>query len=207
MTSETQSTQQAILAAGKQEFLEYGFEKASLRVIAKRAGVTTGAIYGYFPDKASLFDAIVTEPAEILYDRFRQTVDRFESFSLEEQQEQMGTMTQGELSGWLDHVYAHFDAFKLIICRSAGTRWESYLDSLIEVEEESTRRFIERLKEAGKDVPDISQSIMHMLASAYFSTLDEIFSHELPREVADEHFDVMSDFFTAGWEKILGFRD
>ena len=41
----------AILEAGKKEFLTYGYEKASLRRIAKEASVTTGAIYGYFPGK------------------------------------------------------------------------------------------------------------------------------------------------------------
>ena len=40
-----------ILKCAKAEFLEKGFKDASLRTIAKQAGVTTGAIYGYFKDK------------------------------------------------------------------------------------------------------------------------------------------------------------
>jgi len=49
------STQKRILMAGKAEFLAKGFENASLRLIAKNAGVTTGAIYGYFSDKAGIY--------------------------------------------------------------------------------------------------------------------------------------------------------
>ena len=45
-----------------------GFKNASLRSIAQAAGVTTGAIYGYYPDKAALFDALVSEPANHLRD-------------------------------------------------------------------------------------------------------------------------------------------
>ena len=53
----------AILEAGKKEFLTYGYEKASLRRIAKEASVTTGAIYGYFPGKKALFDALTSDKA------------------------------------------------------------------------------------------------------------------------------------------------
>ena len=42
------STIDNILNSAKAEFLEKGFKDASLRNIAKQAGVTTGAIYGYF---------------------------------------------------------------------------------------------------------------------------------------------------------------
>ena len=61
----------AILEAGKKEFLTYGYEKASLRRIAKEASVTTGAIYGYFPGKKALFDALTSDTAEELLDLYR----------------------------------------------------------------------------------------------------------------------------------------
>ena len=45
-----------LLEAGKQEFLEKGFQGASMRGIASRLSVTTGALYRYYTDKESLFD-------------------------------------------------------------------------------------------------------------------------------------------------------
>ena len=44
--------------AGKQEFLACGFKGASMRNIAARLQVTTGAIYRYYTDKEALFDAL-----------------------------------------------------------------------------------------------------------------------------------------------------
>ena len=38
-----------------EEFTEKGFQGASLRQIVKQAGVTTGALYGYFSSKEALF--------------------------------------------------------------------------------------------------------------------------------------------------------
>lgn len=43
--------------AAKKEFLDKGFQMASLRNIVKNAGVTTGAFYGYYKSKEELFDA------------------------------------------------------------------------------------------------------------------------------------------------------
>ena len=55
-----------LLEAGKQEFLEKGFQGASMRGIASRLSVTTGALYRYYTDKESLFDVLVEEPARVL---------------------------------------------------------------------------------------------------------------------------------------------
>jgi len=38
--------------------LEKGFKDASLRKIVAEAGFTKGAFYGYYPDKAALFEAL-----------------------------------------------------------------------------------------------------------------------------------------------------
>lgn len=48
MNEVEQTTLHLILSAAMQEFLEKGFKSASLRNIVKTAGVTTGALYGYY---------------------------------------------------------------------------------------------------------------------------------------------------------------
>ena len=55
MSESEQTTLELIHMAAKSEFLEKGFQSASLRNIVKTAGVTTGAFYGYFSSKAALF--------------------------------------------------------------------------------------------------------------------------------------------------------
>lgn len=50
-----------IIAAAKAEFSEKGFAAARLDDIAKRAGVSKGALYLYFETKTDLFGAVVRE--------------------------------------------------------------------------------------------------------------------------------------------------
>lgn len=51
-----------IMECAKTEFLEKGFEGASMRKVAENAGYTTGMLYGRFADKGELFKAIVKKP-------------------------------------------------------------------------------------------------------------------------------------------------
>ena len=60
------ATRDRILNSAKKYFLEYGFQAAPLRKIAKDAGFTSGALYGYFDSKEALFYAITDPIAESL---------------------------------------------------------------------------------------------------------------------------------------------
>src|SRR5438477_6550060 len=53
------TTRERILAAAAEVFAERGYEGAAVSDIARRAGFTTGAIYGRFRDKAELLLEVV----------------------------------------------------------------------------------------------------------------------------------------------------
>ena len=55
------TTQERIVNIATQEFLNNGYQAASLRKIAKAARVTTGAMYGYYKNKEALFNSIVED--------------------------------------------------------------------------------------------------------------------------------------------------
>jgi AcrR family transcriptional regulator len=58
----------AIVAAALSEFMEKGYEGASMRAIARSAGITAGNIYRYFVTKDSLFNAIMDPVSRQLMD-------------------------------------------------------------------------------------------------------------------------------------------
>lgn len=65
---EAQETRYAILDAAEQVFQEKGVSRTSLSDVASAAGVTRGAIYWHFKNKADLFDAMIQrliEPLEV----------------------------------------------------------------------------------------------------------------------------------------------
>ena len=66
MEEKSLTTLEKIQDAALAEFLDKGFQGASLRQIVKNAGVTTGAFYGYFSSKEALFNALVEPHAAAL---------------------------------------------------------------------------------------------------------------------------------------------
>lgn len=55
-----QRTREKILASARELFAERGYEGATIRDIARAAGMSTGAVFASFADKSELFDEIVT---------------------------------------------------------------------------------------------------------------------------------------------------
>ena len=195
-----------LLEAGKKVFLEVGFRDASLRKIAAMLGVTTGAIYRYYTDKEALFDAIVSGPAEELVNRYRAAHQEYSSISLEEQISGLGQVSENN-SWMMDFIYDHFDEFKLIVCCSAGTRYEHYIDTLVEIEANSSLQLTEELQEAGYKLPPLSDELAHMISSGLFNCMFETIRHDMPKEKALEYTGSYQLFYTAGWMKILGLQE
>jgi AcrR family transcriptional regulator len=54
----------AILAAGREVFADAGYGAASVRDIVRRTDLASGTFYNYFPDKASIFRALIEEAGE-----------------------------------------------------------------------------------------------------------------------------------------------
>lgn len=65
-------TRQALLAAGKALFTERGYENATVRDIARAAGMSTGAVFANFTDKADLFGEILNADYDTLSSAMRQ---------------------------------------------------------------------------------------------------------------------------------------
>jgi len=193
-----------ILGCAEQEFLEKGFEGASMRTIAENAGYTTGMLYGRFADKGELFRAIVKEAADRLYTYYACAQEEFAHISPEKQYTEMHGYVDARVDEMLDIVYGSFDAFKLIICRSKGSEYENYVDRLIAIETDNTVRFIDALNAAGIRVNEVRADLSHMLATAMFNGMFEAVEHDFTKEDARQYVRQLRAFFKAGWDKILG---
>lgn len=200
-------TQEKILQSAKKEFMEKGYLEASLRNIVKQAGVTTGAFYGCYKNKEELFEALVKDAADGLYDWYENSHNEYVKRPAEEQLNGMRQVTDDLVPEVVQYVYRHFDAFKLLFCHSAGTKYEHYLDRLVEVEAQSSLEFVKALEDAGyvlKVRPD--EKLVHIISSQYFQALFEMVAHDMPLGQAAEYLQVLSNFSYFGWMGMLGLK-
>lgn len=65
-------TRQIVMEAAKRLFTERGYDEATVRDIAAAAGMSTGAVFANFTDKADLFNEVLIADHEALAQRMRQ---------------------------------------------------------------------------------------------------------------------------------------
>ena len=186
------------------EFLDKGFQGASLRQIVKNAGVTTGAFYGYFSSKEALFATIVEPHASTLMSRFMEAQTTFAELPEEEQPQHMGVESRDYVAWMVDYICAHREPVKLLLCRAEGTSYEHFVHNMVEAEVEYTQRYMEVLRRLGRDIPVLDKSLCHIIASGMFNGIFEIVVHDMPRDQAMRDVDQLRDFYTAGWLKLMG---
>lgn len=193
-----------ILKAAKEEFLTLGYTEASMRNIAKKANLTTGSLYYRFLDKAEMLDAVVGNEAEELLAMFKRIQNDFVKKEIENQVSEMGSYTENGLHVMIDYIYDHYDVFKIIICKSKGSKYEFYIDSLADIEVENTYRFINELKEKKLKVREPSEDLIHILCTSFFASIFEVVQHDMKREEALKYADEIYAFNEAGWSVLLG---
>jgi len=199
-TTTLEKIQEAALA----EFLDKGFQGASLRQIVKNAGVTTGAFYGYFSSKEALFNSLVEPHAAALMGRFMEAQTSFADLPENEQPTRMGEGSRAYVDWMVDYVCWHREPVKLLLTRSEGTSYEHFVHNMVEAEVEYTQRYMEVLRRLGRDIPVLDKSLCHIIASGMFNGIFEIVVHDMPRDQAMRDVDQLRAFYTAGWSKLMG---
>ena len=191
-----------IVAAAYEEFLKYGFTDASMRRIADACGMSASGLYKHFPSKEEMFVALVEPAYEGLKSSFFQIAEHDigaidDSFTKEVWEENEETV-------WvINYIYEHYRAFKLLVCRSQGTRFENFVHELALLEEESTMEYMRRLKELGIKVNRISKKELHLFVTTSINTIFLAVEHDLTKKEALLYAKHLDAYNTAGWKKIF----
>ena len=205
MSQEAMTTREYILHAASHEFLEKGYKEAALREIAKQAGVTTGALYGYFKNKEELFGALVDEPYHAILNMYEALLHEFQSLSLEEQCSDMSNYTAFGMRRMTDLMYEHRTAFKLILCCSEGTIYNNLIHEMAVLDVKATHDFAETLNQVHEVSSSVNPLLEHMLTTGMFTAFFELIVHDVPREESEAYIAQLLAFYSGGWGKIMGF--
>ena len=187
-----------------EEFSDKGFLGASLRQIVKKAGVTTGAFYGYFSSKEALFASIVEPHAAALMGKFMEAQTSFAELPEEQQPDHMGVESSDCVHWMVDYICRHREPVKLLLTRSEGTSYEHFVHNMVEIEVEYTMKYMDVLRRLGRDIPELDAQMCHIIASGMFNGIFEIVVHDMPEDRALRYVDQLRDFYTAGWLKLMG---
>ena len=203
MPRDKEETGRRIREAAMEEFLEKGFEGASMRGIAAKAGITAAGLYRHFTDKEELFGALV-EPA----------LAEWQAFYVWHRRESYQCLEQGDMEGvWeglamqtraLDVIYGHFDSFRLLLNRSRGSADAGFLHEFVMEEQRETMVFLAEAKRQGMTGREVDERELHLLLTAWSNAMFEFVAHNFTRREAEHYMKTMTEFFTPGWRALLG---
>ena len=198
--SKSDDTKQLILDTAKIEFMDKGYSDASVRNIAKQAGLTTGAIFRYFADKESLFASLVSPVADHMLELYRKGEKRgFDSLT-DGCPENMWNISEEVISMLVEYIFANNDAFYLLISKSAGSAYENFVDQLVAEREKQTYEFQQEMIRRGYPCRALTPDEIHVLLRAQYYAIFEIVRHKLEKEEALDRIRLIADFFGSAWK-------
>ncbi|SFB13302.1 MULTISPECIES: TetR/AcrR family transcriptional regulator [unclassified Bacillus (in: firmicutes)] len=175
-----------IIGAATQEFLENGFEKSSLRTIAKGAGMTVGNIYRYYENKEALFNEIVLPAILSLEELFKMNKD--------------GNLNAMEVAeNLILHLPNLLDSYRIplliLLKGSKGSSVENARELLTDVLKEDIKKHIEVYNRESNQVK-LNPSLAKPLAVGFLEGIyDIIYSYDCAEEIQKLTIEYIHFFF------------
>ena len=187
-----------ITEAARAEFLEKGFQKASVHQIARRAGITTGALYTRYSGKDELFASLVVEPLKQAMEEPRP----FDTLYIEAQEsrdpEKILEVIRAEERFYLDMLFDHYDACVLLFCRSEGSRLEAALKAMMDRKTQATLEFLRELSGTRADLDGVG-----LIMNEQFNLYRQVLEKGYTREKAVQCMSQVERFMEAGWRALF----
>jgi len=191
-----------LLASARAEFLEKGYMKASLRTICKNAGVTTGALYFFFQDKADLFEAVTKDTVDaifaIIHGHFKMEHDMVQNGDIS-RPEGIDHKKDYDVTADIIHMmYEHREDVLLVLTKSQGSNREDVVDKIIETAEIHYRNMARQMEQGypGKHMNDY---FIHWLAHEQIESFVYMITHIEDEAQAFRFMEQNVSYMIAGW--------
>ena len=203
MAKRVSGVTEKLMECAKEEFLANGYENASLRIIAEKAGSSKGAIYIRYPDKESLYRSLVQPAADGFCELLQTVLSGFTTMPGNEQTQQMLRYSNDGFPKVVDYLYDHFDEFKLLLTSGENSVYQEFIHRVVELDTKCTVKYIEASGNDAITSGRLTPELNHLLSSAFYTGMFEVIIHDMPKEQALEHIHRMRRFYTAGWQTIF----
>lgn len=203
MVTERDELEEKILASARQEFLDCGYQEASLRRICRQAGLTTGALYKRFKGKDELFVSVLAPTLADLEAYAQEQKERDYEFLDEGSMAQMWEHRLEDIEAIMHIFYQHRENMQLLLFRSQGSSQADFKASLPRLATLETYRYLEQAYEAGQIPQLIDRAFLESAMFAYYTALIEPLAQDWPEDRALAYGREIIRLFD--WGSFLGF--
>ena len=189
-----------IIKAAKEEFLEYGYEKASLHKIVKKAGITTGALYTRYKNKDALFCSLVEPAMGDMKEKFMPIMEEYMKVGKSKDLDQFINVVKKEEQICLDLLFDFYEECVLFFCKSDGSSIGDGIENLKKMKAKET---VEFFKEIGGSSRKIDLDGIEFIINQQFDYYKGILEKGYTKEKAIDCMKTIEIFVDAGWKAVF----
>lgn len=183
-----------IITAARTEFLEKGYQAASLRKIAEKAGVTVGAIQTRYKSKDELFGSLLKPFLDEVETLFQNTRVEYYADTDTDVLAGLKVSMRHESAAILHLIFDHYDEAVLLLCRSGGSGLEHCFDGIVQSKINESVSFFHKTSFAG-----IDEKLLGLLIAAQFDSYRRIVAECPDRKTAERYMDALMVYYFGGW--------
>lgn len=194
-------TREKLLRSAKEEFMDKGFQNASLRKICSKAGVTTGAVYCFFGDKEGLLTGLVDNVYQSVMQTIGNHIKEMSSEGFAAHMHEVGDH-DSFVEELVHALYQDYDAVVLLLSKSTGSKFENVIDDLISQVELRLGDLAEKYAESvqGKRV---NYYMVHWLSHLSIMSFVHALTHFEDEREALKFMKPAMEHLIAGWRNFM----
>ncbi len=187
-----------IIDAATAEFLEFGFQGASLRRIAQRANLSTGALYTRYQSKDALFCSIVEAILSEISHEFAPIQQAYMAAQQSHSVEAVLAAIRQEERVYQNILFTHYDQCVLLFCRSDGSSLQTKMEQFMAYKARETVAFLEKISSK-----EVSAEGVEILLSQQLYCYRAILQKNAGRDKTAICLKMVEDFHEAGWRSLF----
>ncbi len=184
-----------IIEAAVKEFYLQGYEKASMRTIAKAAGISVSNTYNYYKSKAELFESIIEPVFQQMKGIFKHSLEQSTSQRL-----------QGDnVSAFIDEIAAPLlqmddrerQLLIILVEKSAGTKYEKSREEMVNLLRMHFAEVVRKSNQATQ-IEEGQGYILQIIAANYVDGLFKVLKDYRSREWAEQNLKTLLTYHLNG---------
>ena len=176
--AQDKETREKLIESAKAEFMEKGYNKASLRSICAKAGVTTGALYFFFEDKADLYKAIVGKPVDELFEIMQAHFNEDDKIIMSPDYDANEDDHSEVAQLLIHHIYTNYDAAILLLTKNQGSEYENIVDRIVDFTESKSIETMEKIAENKGKKKKVNRYMLHLVIHVVVDSFVHLVTHE-----------------------------
>lgn len=203
MSNRIAGVSEKLVECAKAEFLEKGFDGASLRNVAGNAETSTSSIYIRFGDKDGLLLYITKPVTDGFIDIYKSVQQNFSEMPSDVQSETVDEYSTKGMYRLIDYIYDNFDVFRILLDSSCDKFFRVFEHELIDIELEYTLMFMNATGCDSIQNGTVTPDFLHIVISCFFNGFFEPVRHGMSKDEAYRYIGMLSKYHRAGFGTFL----